>query len=221
MRLTRRGRSPRKCSLAGLTAAALAAAALLVALPLASGTAPACPDVEVVFARGTDEPPGLGRVGDAFVGSLRQHTRRSIGAYAVNYPASKDFLAAAGGANDASSHVQRMAGACPSTKLVLGGYSQGAAVMDIVTAAPVPALGFSQPLPAEAANHVAAVTLFGNPSGRAGGLMTNLSPGFGDKILNLCNPGDPICSNGNQWPAHLAYVPGSTKKAAKFVADRI
>ncbi|OOK67363.1 cutinase family protein [Mycobacterium kansasii] len=52
---------------------------------------------------------------------------------------------------------------------MLGGYSQGAAVIDIVTAAPLAALGFTQPLPAEAADHVAAVTLFGNPSGRAGG----------------------------------------------------
>lgn len=29
-----------------------------------------CPDIGVVFARGTDEPVGLGRVGSAFVASL-------------------------------------------------------------------------------------------------------------------------------------------------------
>src|SRR5262249_3966200 len=161
------------------------------------------------------------QVGQAFIGSLREHTARSVGAYAVNYPASKDFLAAAGGANDASSHVQRMANNCPHTKLVLGGDSQGAAVIDIVTAAPLPALGFSQPLPAQAADHVAAVALFGNPSGRAGGLMSALSPGFGGKIIDLCNQGDPICSAGNQWPAHTGYVPGMTNQAATFVAGKI
>jgi hypothetical protein len=29
-------------------------------------TAASCPDVQVVFARGTGEPPGAGRVGEAF-----------------------------------------------------------------------------------------------------------------------------------------------------------
>ena len=153
----------------------------------------------MVFARGTDEPPGVGKVGGAFVNSLRQQTGKSVGAYGVNYPANKDFLAAADGANDASNHIQQMAGNCPNTKLVLGGYSQGAAVIDIVTAAPLPGLGFRQPLPAAAADHVAAVALFGNPSGRAGGLMSALTPEFGGKTIDLCNPGDPICSGGNQW----------------------
>jgi cutinase len=205
----------------GLAAAILAAAAFFVLpklLPLASAS---CPDVEVVFARGTDEPPGVGRVGQAFVGSLRQDTRKSVGSYGVNYPANKDFLAAAQGANDASNHIQQMANNCPNTKLVLGGYSQGAAVIDIVTAAPLPGLGFHDPLPTQAADHVAAVALFGNPSARAGGLMSAITPDFDGKTIDLCNTGDPICSNGNQWKAHLAYVPGLTNQAASFVAGRV
>ncbi len=205
----------------GLAAALLVAAGVFVVpklMPLASAS---CPDVEVVFARGTDEPPGVGKVGQAFVSSLRQNTRKSIGAYAVNYPASKDFLAATEGANDASSHVQQMARNCPNTKEVLGGYSQGAAVVDIVTAAPLSGLGFRQPLPADAADHVAAVALFGNPSARAGTLMSALTPNFDGKTIDLCNIGDPICSNGTQWSAHLGYVPGLTNQAAKFVAGKV
>ncbi len=205
----------------GLTAAFLAAVALFIVpklLPLASAS---CPDVEVVFARGTDEPPGVGKVGQAFVNTLRQNTRKSVGAYGVSYPANKDFLAATDGANDASNHVQQMANNCPKTKMVLGGYSQGAAVIDIVTAAPLPGLGFRQPLPATAADHVAAVALFGNPSARAGTLMSALTPDFDGKTIDLCNPGDPICSNGNKWSAHLGYVPGLTNQAASFVASRV
>ncbi|HTY31566.1 MAG TPA: cutinase family protein [Mycobacterium sp.] len=205
----------------GLTVAFLAAVGLFVVpklLPLASAS---CPDVEVVFARGTDEPPGVGKVGQAFVNSLRQDTRKSVGAYGVNYPANKDFLAATDGADDASNHVQQMANNCPKTKMVLGGYSQGAAVIDIVTAAPLPGLGFHQPLPAVAADHVAAVALFGNPSARAGGLMSALTPDFDGKTIDLCNTGDPICSNGNKWSAHLGYVPGLTNQAASFVAGRV
>ncbi|WP_201409103.1 cutinase family protein, partial [Mycobacterium paraintracellulare] len=99
-----------------------AGAALLVAPQLVPRASASCPGVEVVFARGTDEAPGVGKVGGAFVNSLREQTRKSVGAYGVNYPADKDFLAAADGANDASSHIQRMAVNCPNTKLVLGGY---------------------------------------------------------------------------------------------------
>jgi cutinase len=199
----------------------VAAAAIGLAPPLIPQAFAACPDVEVVFARGTDEPAGVGKVGGAFVDSLRQQTHRNVGSYGVNYPANKDFLAATNGANDTSQHVQQMTNNCPNTKLVLGGYSQGAAVMDIVTAAPLPALGFHQPLPANAADHVAAVALFGNPSSRAGGLMSALTPGFGGKTIDLCNQGDPICSNGNQWSAHLGYVPAMTSQAAHFVARKV
>jgi cutinase-like protein len=214
--------NPRAHRFVSLSAAAfLAAAAMLFTPPLIPRASASCPDVEVVFARGTDEPAGVGRVGGAFISSLRQQTNKNVGAYGVNYPASKDFRAAADGANDTSQHVQQMANNCPGTKLVLGGYSQGAAVIDIVTAAPLPGLGFNQPLPADAADHVAAVALFGNPSGRAGGLMSALSGPYGGKTIDLCNAGDPICSDGNQWSAHTGYVPGMTNQAANFVAGRI
>jgi cutinase len=204
-----------------VAAAFIAAAAMLIAPPVTPRASASCPDVEVVFARGTDEPAGVGRVGDAFISSLREQTNRNVGAYGVNYPANKDFLTAADGANDVSGHVQQMANNCPNTKLVIGGYSQGAAVIDIVTAAPAPGLGFHQPLPGGAADHVAAVALFGNPSGRAGGLMGALSPNFGGKTIDLCNQGDPICSDGSQFKAHLGYVPEMTSQAANFVAGKV
>lgn len=217
--------------LANHPATGLLAAAVLMVAPaviptgivasIPAARAAACPAAEVVFARGTDEPPGVGRVGEALVGSLRQQTGKNVGMYGVNYPANKDFLAAADGANDASNHIQNMARTCPATKLVLGGYSQGAAVIDIVTAAPVSGFGFSQPLPSNAANHVAAVAVFGNPSKRLGKPLSTLSPQYGPKTIDLCTTGDPICSDGNQWPAHTSYVPGMTNRAATFVAARI
>ena len=53
-------------------------AALLVA-PVPLATAQGCPDVEVVFARGTGEPPGVGEVGQAFVDAVRtQAAPRSV-----------------------------------------------------------------------------------------------------------------------------------------------
>ncbi len=114
-----------------------------------------CPDVEVVFARGTNEPPGVGGVGQAFVDSLRsQIPGRSVGVYAVNYPATDDFVRSSlAGAGDAGAHVQSMVANCPNTRMVLGGYSQGAGVIDMTT----------DELAPQVANHVAAVAVFGNP----------------------------------------------------------
>src|SRR6185312_16626593 len=110
------------------------------------------------------EPAGLGRVGASFVDSLSGRVGgRSVGSYAVDYPATYDFLKVAAGANDASGHIQYMIANCPNTRLVLGGYSQGAAVIDVIAAVPVPAVGFNNPLPPNAPDHVAAIAVFGNP----------------------------------------------------------
>ncbi len=208
-----------------VAAAALTAAAALVT-PVPAGTvavasADDCPDIQVVFARGTNDSPGLGRIGNAFVSSLRSKVGgRSVGTYAVNYPASYDFLAAADGANDASGHVQWMMDNCPNTRLVLGGYSQGAAVVDVISAVPFPAVGFNAPLPPNAPDHIAAVAVFGNPSAKLGLPMT-ASPVYGARAIDLCNPNDPVCTDGNSVDAHRAYDGGPASQAASFVAGLV
>ncbi|WP_420866611.1 cutinase family protein [Mycobacterium ulcerans] len=155
--------------LLGVGLATICAALLSAPLIIASASAAACPDAEVTFARGTAEPPGVGGVGQAFIDSLRsQLGGRSLGVYAVNYPATEDWPpSASAGATDASTHVESMAASCPNTKLVLGGYSQGAMVIDLITIARAPVAGFiPQTLSAEVADHVAAVAVFGNPTDR-------------------------------------------------------
>nr|WP_281355799.1 cutinase family protein [Mycolicibacterium madagascariense] len=180
-----------------------------------------CPDIEVVFARGTDEPPGIGAVGQALVDSLKALDKgKSIRSYAVQYPASYDFLAVANGANDASAHIQATAKDCPKTKIVLGGYSQGAAVVDVVTTSPIAGLGFSDPLPPAMADHISAVAVFGNPSARLGQPLTTLSPLYGPKTADMCNTADPICSLGQNFNSHVSYPQsGLVKKAAQWIVD--
>ena len=205
-------------------ATALATVTAAVAIPLTTSDAHAadCNDVDVVFARGTGEDPGVGRVGDAFVNDLRGLIgNRSLGVYAVNYPASYDFLAVADGANDASGHIQWVADNCPNTRIVLGGYSQGAAIVDVVTSIPIPGIGFTNPLPPAAADHLAAVAVFGNPSAKIG-LPLTASPVVGNRSIDICNPGDPICSDGNNVVAHRNYGPdGGANQAAIFVANHL
>lgn len=228
--------------LARRLAAALATAAAVASSVLS--TAPAaladpCSDVEVVFARGSGEAPGLGGVGGAFVDALRsQIGGRSLAVYPVNYPASTDFSnpdfprTVIDGIRDATSHIQATAANCPNTKEVLGGYSQGAAVAGYATSAAVPpgvpAAAVPPPMPSGIASHVAAVTLFGTPSGQfldkyhAPALV--IGPLYQPKTLELCAPGDPICGNGDgsDPAAHIAYpVNGMTNQAANFATSHL
>ena len=212
------------------------AALLSAPILIASASADPCPDVEVTFARGTSEPPGVGAVGQEFIDSLRSQVKgRSVGVYPVNYPASDDIApSASAGANDAHAHVRSMVANCPNTKLVLGGYSQGAGVIDLITIARAPVAGLIPDiLTADEAGHVAAVATFGNPSGRfLGAPITELSPWYGAKAVDLCAPGDPVCAPGALLtlpshdemfsPAHLSYKQsGMPSQAATFVASHL
>jgi hypothetical protein len=150
-------------------------AALSTVIPSAS--AQPCPDVEVVFARGTTEDPGVGPTGQAFVDALRARVgTKSIGIYPVDYPATTNFSTALDGISNASTHIEATAANCPNTKLILGGFSQGAAVMGFVTANVIPdgaPEGVPNPMPPDVANHVAAVALFGKPNDGSCGRSTS------------------------------------------------
>ncbi|HUL97885.1 MAG TPA: cutinase family protein [Mycobacterium sp.] len=185
-----------------------------------------CPNVEVIFARGRLESPGPGVLGNAFISALRSKTDKSIGVYAVRYPADSEVDI---GANDMSQHIQYMVNNCPDTRLVLGGYSLGAAVTDVVLAVPFDVFGFKSPLPAGTDAHIAAVALFGNGVAWVGPI-TNFNPLYRDRTIELCHGADPICNPAdpntweNNWSQHLAdaYInAGMANQAADFVAGRI
>ena len=194
--------------------------------------AAACPDAEVVFARGTTEQPGLGPTGEAFVDSLRSQVgAKSLGVYAVDYPATTDFPTAVDGIADARAHILSTAANCPHTKMVLGGFSQGAAVMGFVTADVVPdgvsALDVPAPMPPDVADHVAAVALFGKPSPRFMHAINDPSiavgPQYVAKTIDLCVDNDLVCdSDGRSFAAHNQYIEtGMVDQGAVFVANQL
>ncbi len=219
--------------------AATAASVAAVMGPQASGLAaaqdPTCPAVEVVFARGTFEAPGVGETGQAFIDALNARLGGSpVAVYGVNYPASLDFQAAAQGVADASNKVEEIAATCPATKIVLGGYSQGAAVAAYTTFDAVPAGlalpdGITGPMPPADANHVAAVVLFGTPDNwflnlvDAGAPPITVGHLYAAKTIQLCDPGDPVCFPGGlDRAAHSAYkTNGMAVQAADFVANAL
>lgn len=186
-----------------------------------------CPDVHVVFARGTGESPGVGWVGQTFIDKLKTKLAgKTVTAYGVNYPAGWDFTkSASAGAADANAHIRSAVAVCPQTKLVLGGMSQGSGVIDLITVGSRPIWFFTpSPLPSGVADHVAAVAVFGNPSRDYPmlGPLTSLSPDYGPKSIDQCAPGDPICSNGLNYFAHLTYPwSGMVDQAADFAASQV
>lgn len=195
-------------------------AALSVPIVTPAASADPCSDVAVVYARGTHQEPGLADVGQAFVDSLTSQVGgRSVNAYAVNYPANDDYHnSATAGSDDASAHIQDVVASCPKSKIVLGGYSQGSTVIDLA----------SQTLSAPAADHVAAVALFGEPSSGfssmlwGGQPLPTISPLLAGKTISLCAPDDPICSSGGNIMAHVSYISsGMTNQAATFAADHL
>jgi cutinase len=219
-----------RASLGRFAVSGLLAAALILApatpIPTAPVSRASCPDVEVVFARGRLEPAGAGAIGNSFVSALRSRVNRNVSLYAVRYPADTQVDI---GANDMSAHVQNTVNGCPDTRIVLGGYSLGAAVTDIVLAAPIAAFGFTNPLPPGVDQHIAAVALFGNGSQWVGPI-TNFNPAYNDRTIDLCHGTDPICNPADpntwkeNWPQHAAsgYInDGMVNQAADFVASKL
>jgi cutinase len=118
--------------------------------------------------------------------------------------------------------------------MVLGGYSQGAAVIGYITTDAIPAgftapAGITGPMPPSVANHVAAVALFGKPSNGFLNSIDRDAPPitighlYTANTIDLCIPEDPICSPaGNDNGAHNLYaVNGMAGQAADFTSRRL
>lgn len=227
-----------------LGAALVMGGAALAAPGVPSVSAEPCPDVELVFARGTGEPPGVGGIGQSFVDALQAKVgEHSFAVYPVNYAASGDFTGGVDfartvvdGIRDAGSHIENTAANCPNTRIVLGGFSQGAALAGYTTSAEIPKevpadyrAYLPQPMPPSVADHVAAVVLFGTPSAEFlspnGAPPVRIGPPYASKALELCADGDTICNGapaGGPPLAHAAYgVNGMTEQGADYAVAHL
>jgi len=100
------------------------------------GNLTSCPPIELIFARGTGESPGLGRIGTALYIELMKEYR-DMTAYGVFYDAStyKGRLISGGKLEEGSKDIEgrvgmwveleRERGECKETRIVLGGFSLG------------------------------------------------------------------------------------------------
>lgn len=226
--------APRTVALPGTAAVAAfgLGTSILATCAAPPSAARPCPGTEVVFARGTGEPPGVGPTGQAFITALGVRLGgKPLAVYPVDYPASDAWATGIDGVRDAGAHIVSMATDCPNTKMVLGGFSQGAAVMGFVTSPAVPQgidpATVPKPLDPEVADHVAAVVLFGTPNVRAMNFLNEppvtIGPLYEAKTLQLCVPEDAVCSEGLDFAAHNTYADEGTlvNQAADFAASHL
>ncbi|KAF2820428.1 cutinase-domain-containing protein [Ophiobolus disseminans] len=173
-----------------------------------------CRDVTLIFARGTTQEGNVGAAGtegpvffNAVASRLGGTSRLAI--QGVTYPASiGGFLAGgdAAGATTMFNLINQAASRCPSTKIVVSGYSQGAQLVHTAT----------QRLTAANAARVVAVVTFGDADrDETFGLIPT------SKVLIICHEGDTICDNNIIiTPQHRNYEIDAPTAAA-FVAARV
>ncbi|KAH6954154.1 hypothetical protein HG530_015142 [Fusarium avenaceum] len=172
-----------------------------------------CRPVTVVYARGTTQ---AGNVGDpAAVGPILFNNLASriglnnLAIQGVTYPANvAGFLAGgdAAGSKTMADLIARAASQCPSTKIIISGYSQGAQLVHNAAAM----------LSASVTNRVTAAVTFGDPK---------RSQPFGtipsSRTRVYCRTGDNICDGGIIiTPAHSQYQQDAPA-AAEWIAARV
>ncbi|MFJ1767912.1 cutinase family protein [Amycolatopsis sp. NPDC088138] len=218
---------PEHTMLSALARIALGAAALVAttagAVPATAAPASSCSDLDVVFARATYDIPYVGVAGAWHLAAVRSALRGvTISSYGVRYPALVNPSGTGLGADDLVRHLRSTATACPGTKFVLGGYSQGATVVSIALGVRT-RLGAGATVPTSLRSRIVAVTTFGNPIGGAGQSIGTSSPVYAERTREFCTPADVVCRGLVVSPGlgHTGYFyNGDFERAGRFVAGR-
>ncbi|KAF3933544.1 hypothetical protein ABW19_dt0201193 [Dactylella cylindrospora] len=209
-------------------------------------TRQSCPSIHVFGARETTVSPGYGSAGTVVNAILNAYPGST--AEAISYPACGG-QSSCGGVSYANSALQGTAAVasavnsfnsrCPSTQLVLVGYSQGGQISENAFCGGGDTnIGLSNtaiPIQASALNMIKAVILMGSPR------FTTPAPynvgsctqqgfaprpaGFvcpsGDKVQSYCDTQDPYCCKGSSQAVHQGYGTQFGTAALNFVRSKL
>ncbi|KAF2793091.1 carbohydrate esterase family 5 protein, partial [Melanomma pulvis-pyrius CBS 109.77] len=169
-----------------------------------------CKPMTILFARGTTEGGNVGTLaGPPFFQAVGAAMgAANVAVQGIDYPADiPGFLAGgdAGGSKLMAATVGQVMKACPSTNLVMSGYSQGGQLVHNAA---------SMLTPAETA-FVKSAVIFGDPdNGKAVGTVSAAD------TLVVCHNGDLICAVPALVLApHLTYAKDAGTAAAFVVAN--
>ncbi|KAI2614098.1 carbohydrate esterase family 5 protein [Hypoxylon fragiforme] len=199
-----------------------------------------CPSIRIFGARETTAPPGLGSA--STVVNLIQQANNGSTSESIVYPA------AGGNAYGASvtAGVAAVANqtsvfnlACPDTRIVVVGYSQGAQIVDDAFCGGPDGLSVnttSASVSAGVSKMVAAIILMGNPrhvdglpfnvgNATAGGFAARPAgfrcAAFENIIQAYCDAEDPFCAKGNSTATHQGYGREYGQAALRFVQSKL
>ncbi|KAL5344031.1 cutinase [Aspergillus crustosus] len=205
-----------------------------------------CPQIHVFGARETTASPGYGSSGTVVNAILNAYPGST--AEAINYPACGGQSSCGGASYSASvsagidavaSAVNGFNSRCPTTELVLVGYSQGGEIFDAaLCGGGVPNQGITNTavrLSASAVNMVRAAIFMGDPLFRAGlpynvgscaaGGFDARPAGFtcpsAAKVQSYCDAPDPYCCNGGDAGTHNGYGSVYGGAALQFVRGKL
>jgi len=169
-----------------------------------------CTEYTLIFARGTTEPGNVGiLVGPPLITAITN----IVGTSALtvqgvnNYGATVDGYLEGGdpaGSAEMAKQIQQAYAACPNTKLIASGYSQGGQIVHNAAAQ----------LPVNVGQWISSAVIFGDPDN--GTAVANVPA---SKTDVYCHQGDNICVNGDfVLPAHLTYAE-NVQAAAQFITS--
>ncbi|KUI55711.1 Acetylxylan esterase 2 [Cytospora mali] len=205
-----------------------------------------CPDIHVFGARETTASAGYGSSATVVNAILSAYSGST--AEAISYPACGG-QSSCGSISYSSSVQQGIAAAasavnnfytkCPSTQLVLVGYSQGAEIFDVaLCGGGDPNQGYTNTavqISSGAVNQVKAAILMGAPTyvyGLSYDVGTCKAGGFdarsssfqcpsASKIQSYCDAADPYCCNGSDANTHQGYGSEYGSQALAFVKSKL
>ncbi|KAH0844089.1 hypothetical protein AYO21_02156 [Fonsecaea monophora] len=214
-----------------------------------------CSDIRIFSARGSNEPyPGRGGEMLGVMCSKFEPQGVSCDYEDIVYPANISYSgfyceSANAGAYAGQAQLRAYAERCPDSKLVLLGYSQGAAVVgDMLGGGGGPIFGCDQAwnpsLPRDTApgSKIAAVVAMGDPRFTAdqpynigrGSTYNGTAPRSGQQLDDLnvyeditamwCNAGDPVCAVGSDpvnITAHWSYYDQYSVVASEWVVATV
>ena len=204
-------------------------------------TGSGCAAVHVITARASTEQPGEG-VSGALVTQVVNSSQQTVSRASVSYPATLTNYASssAQGVSALKQQLTQQVQNCPTQKIVLVGYSQGAHVVgDVLGGGGGGSLGATTPpISTTVGDHVVAVVQFGDPrhvinqpfdlgtatrNGRFPRSSAQLQAlnHYAGGIQAYCDAGDTFCASGNSLQVHLTYLDRYQNAASQFVLGRI
>ncbi|KAJ3486863.1 hypothetical protein NLG97_g6530 [Lecanicillium saksenae] len=172
-----------------------------------------CRDIILLWARGSEQEGNMGNIPGITFAELieKKYGGDKVAVQGLDYTAkTADNFKPKGASDDSINKMKKLitdvVKKCPSSRIILGGFSQGAAVVH----------GATKELDGKVLHRINAVVTFGGTMNRKHDKKVPNIPK--EKTILICNKGDKICEDGKLElsPAHSDYEKRA-REGAEFI----